>query len=189
MIGRRGFLLSSALLLAERAAAAESLYAIDPRFGSIEFTVNHMGLFTSRGWFRRFSAMIALDPARPARTRISAEVDANSLDMRWQEAATMLRSPDFFDVARFPRIGFRSTDVSVLAPDRYAVRGVLDLRGVSRPLTLSATLLERQAEQGTADFDVKGKLSRSAFGMVADHLLIADEVRIAIRARIRLASS
>ena len=188
MIARRSLLpsLAALLLMAQPAKATDLIYSIDPRSGSIEFSVSHMGLFRSHGWFRHFEATLLLDPAHPDHAYVSADADAGSLDMPWQEAATMLRSPQFFDVARFPHIRFRSSAVSVLAPDRYLVRGALEMHGVRRPLTLAATLLARHDVQGTADFAVKGMLSRSAFGMVSDHLLIADEVQIAIRTRIRL---
>ncbi|HET6806948.1 MAG TPA: YceI family protein [Frateuria sp.] len=188
MISRRSLLPSLAtLLLATRpSSAADSLYVIDPRYGSIEFSVSHMGLFTSHGWFRHFEATLLVNPDRPDHTYVAADADVDSLDMPWHEASAMLRSPDFLDAARFPRIRFRSTGVSQTVPDHYLVRGTLEMRGVQRPLTLAATLLARQAEQGTADFAVSGTLQRSAFGMFADHLLISDEVRIAILARIRL---
>jgi len=188
VIARRSLLpsLAALLLMAQPAKATDLIYSIDPRYGSIEFSVSHMGLFRSHGWFRHFEATLLLDPAHPDHAYVSADADAGSLDMPWQEAATMLRSPQFFDVARFPHIRFRSSAVSVVGPERYLVRGTLEMRGIRQKLTLAATLLERHDAQGTADFAVKGMLSRSAFGMVTDHLLIADEVQIAIRARIRL---
>lgn len=188
MISRRGLLPSlAALLLATRpSSAADSLYVIDPRFGSIEFSVSHMGLFTSHGWFRRFETTLLVNPERPEHTYVAADADVDSLDMPWHEAVAMLRSPDFLDAARFPRIRFRSNRVSQTTQASYLVHGTLEMRGIQRPLTLAATLLARQAEQGTADFTVSGTLRRSAFGMFADHLLISDEVQIAILARLRL---
>jgi polyisoprenoid-binding protein YceI len=176
----------AAFLMMAAPARPEALHEIDPHYGSIGFSVSHLGLFTSHGWFDRFDARLVIDQDHPEHTRVVVEVDAGSVGMGWPDAASMLRSADFFDVARYPKISFRSTHVAVEGPDRYLVRGMLELRGVARPLLLRARLLARQAEQGTADFAVEGVLDRSAFGMTADHVLIADEVRLAIRARIRL---
>ncbi len=75
----------------------------------------------------------------------------------------------------------------MLTPTRFLVPGLLAMRGVERPLTLQAALLSREAAGGVADFELKGTLRRSAFGMSAEHLLISDQVALAIRARIRLA--
>ena len=73
-------------------ARAESLYTIDQRFGSIEFTVGHLGLFTSHGRFTKFDATLTIDPVHPERTRIVVEVNAVSVDMPWQDGVAMLRS-------------------------------------------------------------------------------------------------
>lgn len=80
------------------------LFSIDQRFGSIGFSVDHLGLFSSQGRFDRFTCRLDLDPAHPERTRLQISIDAGSLDMPWGQATDMLRAPDFFDVARYPVI-------------------------------------------------------------------------------------
>ena len=52
----------------------------------------------------------------------------------------MLRSADFFDVARYPELRFHSTSVTALAADHYVVNGMLELRGVTQQLVLDARL-------------------------------------------------
>lgn len=182
----------AALLLAAAPVHAQLRYAIDPRFGSITFTVHHLGLFKSEGQFDRFDADLEIDPAHPERTRIAVDVAAASVDMAWQDAAAMLRSPEFFDADRHPHIRFTSTDISETSPGKFAVHGTLEMRGVAAPLELTATLVRRDADPqrgGTsADFVVSGELSRTAWGMVAERVFISDKVDIAIRARIRLAT-
>ena len=82
------------------------LCSLDERFGAIAFSVSHLGLFSSRGEFRRLDARLALDASHPERTRISVVVDTP-----WQEAAEMLRGPGFLDVQRHPdsaRCGVRA---------------------------------------------------------------------------------
>jgi polyisoprenoid-binding protein YceI len=185
----RGALLA-ALLLAAAPARAQSHYAIDPRFGSITFTVADLGMFHSEGRFGQFDAELAIDPAHLERTQISVDVAAGSVEMAWQDAAKMLRSPEFFDVVQHPHIRFASTGVEQVGPQTYRVRGQIEIRGVTQPLSLTATLLDRRADQErggeSADFVVSGKLSRAAFGMVAERLFISDNVDISIHARIRL---
>ena len=184
---RRLLLGAPGLLLARHAACSEAQYQLDQRFSIIQFSVKNLGLFSSQGSFRRFSATLAIDEARPDRTRIAVNVDANSLDMPWQEAANMLRSTEFFDVQRYPNVRFTSTSVVAAAPNDYRVSGVLELRGVRQPIVLDATLKNRSTD--VADFVVKGSLRRSAFGMVAERLFIADDVNILILARIRITAA
>ena len=183
---------AAALLLACVPAHAQSHYTIDPRFGSITFTVADFGLFTSRGRFDRFDADLEIDPAHLERTQIAVDVAAGSVDMPWQDATAMLRSPDFFDVGHHPHIRFTSTGVVPLGTDTYAVHGRLEIRGVTRPMSLTARLIDRKPDPASgaesADFMVSGNLNRSDFGMVADPMVISDKVSISIHARIRLAA-
>jgi polyisoprenoid-binding protein YceI len=179
----------AALLLAVGPASAAEKYSIDPRFGSIEFSVEHMGLFASHGWFRKFDARLTIDPAHPEHTQLTVEVDANSIDTPWSESAAMLRSPAFFDAARFPTIRYLSSDVVALGAGRYRVEGMLQMRGMTRPLILTARLLAKGRAGDSAEFIVDGMLNRTDFGMVEDRMLISDTVDIVIRARIALAAT
>lgn len=184
-------LLPLAGLFASVPADAGLKYAIDTRTGSIDFAVGHLGLFTSHGQFRHFDAALIIDQAHPDQTQIDVAVDAASVDMPWQEGADMLRSAAFFDVVHHPDLHFRSTSVAALAPDRYVVSGLLEIRGVTQPIILEARLTGRENDAGgapvSADFVVSGRLSRAAFGMVSEQTFISDTVVITIHARVALA--
>ncbi len=171
-------------------ARAQRLYSIDQRYGGIEFTVGHMGLFTSHGMFDRFMGRLIIDPQHPEHTQIDVKVEAGSVSMPWDEGAAMLRSSDFFDAMRYPEIRFESTAVEAFGPDHYRILGQLRIRGVTHAQTLDALLVDRHldAARGSdvADFVVSGELKRSAFGMMADRVFISDTVGIRIHARIVL---
>jgi polyisoprenoid-binding protein YceI len=180
-------LVTAALLTAAPAGAAET-YAIDQRFGEIGFRVRHLGLFGSEGQFGRWQGELAIDEAHPERTRIAVTIETGSAEMTWREALAMLRSPAYFDVAQYPEAHFASTAVTPAGPDRYVIRGTLQLRGIVRPITLDARLLDRthKGEADIADFIVTGTLARSDFGMTADRPFVSDRVGLEIHARIRL---
>ena len=171
-------------------ARAQRLYGIDQHYGGIEFTVGHLGLFTSHGMFDRFIGRLIIDPQHPEHTQIDVKVEAGSVSMPWEEGAAMLRSADFFDALHYPEIRFESASVESLGRDHYRILGQLRIRGVSHAQTLDAMLLDRHldAARGSdvADFVVSGELKRSAFGMVADPVFISDTVAIRIHARIAL---
>ena len=140
--------------------------------------------------FDRFMGRLIIDPLRPDHTRIDVDVEAASVTMPWDQGAAMLRSAEFFDVSRYPEISFESTGVEALGPDHYRVLGQLQIRGVTHAMALDAVLVDRHLdparESDVADFVVRGKLKRSAFGMVADPVFISDTVDIRIHARIVL---
>lgn len=178
------------LLPAGAPAQAQMHYTIDARFGSITFAVRHMGLFSSEGQFRTFDAALVIDPAHVERTRIDVEVAANSVTMDWPDGAAKLKSADFFNADRYPRIRFVSSGVTPQSSGVFEVKGHLTMRGVTHPLSLTATLIATHEGKGgvpdTADFVVTGQLSRAAYGMMADRFFISDTVELTIRARVRL---
>ena len=171
------------------ARAGES-YAIDQNFADIGFKVHHLGLFSSAGTFRRFTGRITIDEAHPENTRVAVVIATASVAMNWQDAAAMLRSAPYFDVARYPDARFTSTRVIPHGPNRYDVEGLLELRGVTQPVVLHAALVDQRpsdvAGQQIADFVVTGRLRRSLFGMTADPTFVSDRVDLRIDARVRL---
>jgi len=179
-----------ALLGLGRQAAADNTYALDQRFGSIEFSVDNAGLFTAEGQFKRFRSDLTLDETHPERTTITVDVEAGSVDMFWPEGVSMLRSPDYFDVLKFPDVRFKSSKVEAVTPDHYIIRGALEIRRIEKPFVLDARLVDRHVDSVSkkeiADFVVSGVLKRSDFGMVADQGLVSDTVTLKITAHILL---
>jgi polyisoprenoid-binding protein YceI len=181
----------SAVLLAMCLGTSHAAtYTLDQHDARIDFSVRNLRMFSSSGDFQRFRTNLELDSTHPERTTINVDVDAASVAMGWQNGAEMLRSPDFFDVKRFPVIHFASTEVKAEGSDHFTVLGRLQIRSVSQPLVLDVRLLGRHPDPRlgaeVADFIATGSLQRSAFGMTADRLLISDKVDITIHARIAL---
>jgi len=172
------------------ARGQSATYELDQRYGSIAFSVSHLGLFSSHGEFRRFAGSLAIDPAAPEHTSIDMHIDATSIDTPWDEALQMLRSPDYFDIAHHPNIQFLSESVSVAGPGRYVVHGNLRIRDVTQPVALEARLVDRHVDAKThadiAEFVIGGDVRRSSFGMEANQDFVSDAVHIEIRARLRL---
>jgi polyisoprenoid-binding protein YceI len=174
-------------------AQADGTYALDQRFGSIQFSVDNVGLFTSEGQFKRFQSSLTIDEAHPERTRISVDVEAGSVDMPWEDGTAMLRSPEYFDVLHFPDVRFKSSAVEAVGPDYYVIRGALEIRRITQPCVLEARMIARHMDAArrieVADFVVTGVLKRSDFGMVADQNFVSDTVRLKITAHLQLTPS
>lgn len=165
-------------------------YTLDQHDAQIDFSVRNLRMFSSSGDFQRFRTSVELDGAHPERSTINVDVDATSVYMAWRDGTEMLRSPDFFDVKRFPVIHFSSTQVKPEGGDHFTVLGRLQIRSVAQPLVLDVRLLGRHSDPhlgvDVADFVATGSLQRSAFGMASDRMLISDQVNITIHARIAL---
>ena len=111
-------------------------YQIDPKHSAARFKVRHMMIANVGGEFNNVSGTIDFDPAKPDQSRIEASIDANSLHLGDPQRDAHVKGADFFDVAQFPAITFRSNKV-VAAGSGYKVTGDLTLRGVTKPVTLN----------------------------------------------------
>ena len=175
----------AAWLVSASVASAESLYRIDQRYGRIAFSVSTLGLFTTQGAFPRFEGELLLDTAYPERSHIDVIIDVTAIEMPLADQADLLRSAAYFDTATYPAGRFVSTSIETITPMHYLIHGLLQVRGRSQPQDLDAVLrdrhrdLERKIE--VADFVVTGAMRRSAFGMVADRVMISDTVGLDIR--------
>ncbi|MGH7046823.1 MAG: YceI family protein [Stellaceae bacterium] len=164
-------------------------YQIDQRHGSIGFSVRQLGIFTVDGRFTRFTGRLAIDQDHPTETRIDVTIEAGSASMAWSEAVAMLRSPDYFDVARYPAIHFVSRSVSEVANGHFVINGVLTIRGSAHPQSLDATLVDERTLPGgahIADFSITGEVQRFAYGMVANRDFVGDIVHLTIAVRLTL---
>ena len=122
------------------AAAATESYKFEPSSSSIGFSV-HQFLGTTRGKFTNFSGTIQLDRERPENSSVAAQIDVRSIDTRINKRDDHLRSAEFFNVEKFPRIAFKSRSVKRTGPQSGDIRGDLTIHGVTKPITLHVKLL------------------------------------------------
>jgi polyisoprenoid-binding protein YceI len=112
---------------------------IDPTHSAIGFSVRHMVVSKTRGRFNKWSGQLRFDAENPAASSVEVNIDPASLDTGDAQRDTHLRSPDFFDVEKYPSAAFQSTNVEVAGADRYRVTGNLTVHGVTRPVVLFVT--------------------------------------------------
>jgi len=171
-------------------AAAASLYRIDQRYGTIEFSVGILGMFDVQGSFPRFEGELLLDTAHPEQSHINVAIDANTVDMPLSDQVDLLRSAAYFDAAHYPTEHFVSTSIQALTPSHYLIHGTLQIRGIVQPQDIDAVLEDRHVDTTrgieSADFVVTGRIRRSAFGMVADRIMVSDIVHLRIRIRLEV---
>ena len=128
-------LVAGALLHGTLARAQHVAYAIDPQHSQVDFGIKHMAISTVHGRFAIKDGTVDLDPANVTGSAVMATIDVSSVDTGEAQRDSHLRSPDFFDTAKFPTATFKSTKVTRTS-DGYDVIGDLSLHGVTKPVTL-----------------------------------------------------
>jgi polyisoprenoid-binding protein YceI len=145
-----------ALTTSARAADPVSTWEIDPTHSSAEFSIRHMMVSNVKGHFGKMTGEVTLDEKDPTKSSVNVEIDASTIDTREPKRDAHLKSPDFFDVAKYPKITFKSTKVEKAGKGKLKVIGDLTMRGVTKPVTLAV-------EGPTAEVkDIMGGLSRGA---------------------------
>ncbi|ATW50767.1 YceI family protein [Streptomyces peucetius] len=162
-------------------------YTIDPAHSSIGFTVRHAMVTNVRGSFGEHEGTLQLDGAYPSRSTASIDVAMASIDTGIADRDGHLRSGDFFDVERFPKMTFRSTGAEQLGGDRYRIIGDLTIKDVTRPLAIdlefqgSATDVYGNERVG---FEGGTEILRSDWGLTwnaaleAGGVMVSDKVKL-----------
>jgi len=129
-----------AIFALSSAAWANETYKFDSSGSAIGFTV-HQFLGTTHGKFTRFSGRIDVDREHPENSSVTAQIDVRSIDTHIKKRDDHLRSPEFFNVEKFPQMTFRSRSVKRTGPQSGDILGDLTMHGVTRPITLHVKLL------------------------------------------------
>jgi Uncharacterized conserved protein len=179
------------LALPLTAAAAPETYTLDPYHTYPNFTIEHLGFSMIYGRFDKSSGKFILDKAaKTASLEMMVETASinaadNEKGNRQRSRDDHLRSPDFFNVAEYPRMTYKSTSVKFNGDNPAAVEGNLTLLGVTKPLALHVDrwkcgpnpFSKKEMCGGTAS----GTLKRSDFGMKFGlPVAVGDEVKLLI---------
>jgi polyisoprenoid-binding protein YceI len=141
-------------------------WEVDPAHSTLEFRVRHAGVARVRGVFHRFEG--ALEVAPDGTVSAGGWVDAASLDTRLDARDEHLRSADFFDVSRHPRLTFEATAVGLSPGGGIAVRGELTIRGTTRTIDLHGEVVGAGRDDEGAErvgLELSGALDRRDFGL------------------------
>lgn len=165
-------------------------WRIDPAHTQVEFKAKHMMITTVRGRFSEVSGWVEADEANPENSRVEVEIDASSIDTRVGDRDTHLRSEDFLDVERHPKITFRSKRIEgahAQEGDEFRVVGDLTIRGETREVVLDA----RYEGRGTdpwggerAGFGATTRIDRRDWGLTWNQaletggILVSNEIDI-----------
>jgi polyisoprenoid-binding protein YceI len=170
-----------------------SKWELDPENSSVEFVCKHV--FTNvRGMFHKPSGTVLLDEATPANSKVTATIDVNTISTGVEERDTHLKSPDFFDAAKYPKITFVSTGFTRSSATAYAVTGELTMHGVTKPVTLAVTAPPAFNHAGgiRRGIEATTSVNRKDFGLRWDFpgegagVVVGDNIKMTIDAELVL---
>lgn len=169
------------------AQTATETFVVDRNHSSATFKVRHM-MANVVGQFRDFTADVNIDRAEPAKSSVEFTIQATSIDTGNANRDNHLRSADFFDVAKFPTITFKSTSVTAKSKTQFDVTGDLTMHGVTKRVTLPVTFLGfgKTAKGEKAGFEIETTIDRKDYGVVWNRtldeggVLLGDDVKVSI---------
>jgi polyisoprenoid-binding protein YceI len=170
--------------------AQSDAWDLDTAHSSAQFTVRHMMVANVRGDFGKVSGKVYFDGKDFSKARIEVVIEAASINTRNEARDKELMSPNFFDVAQYPKIEFKSKKVEQVQEGRLRVTGDLTMHGVTREVVLDVEgpTPEVKDQRGAAHIGASAttKINRKDFNILWNRTLdgggvvVADEVLIAI---------
>jgi polyisoprenoid-binding protein YceI len=155
----------------------------DDAHSQVQFTVTHLGIADVTGTFNDFDAKITNSKADFSDATFEFTAKVGSIDTRVEMRDNHLKSADFFAVAKYPTIDFKSTAVKKAGKNKYKVTGDLTIHGITKKLTLDLTYRgSAMNKKETTGFQVTGTIKRSDFelGNGFPAPMISNEVKIKV---------
>jgi polyisoprenoid-binding protein YceI len=166
-------------------------YKLDPSHTRFEFRIKHLMIATVTGHFKKFEGTGTFDPKTKKIGEISVAIDPDSIDTNEPDRDKDLRSPNFFDVAKFKDMSFKSSIIEYKNNVPAKIVGSITMHGVTKPLTLDivdwgGTVVDPWGNEKLA-FEAEGKLDRTDFDLKwnkplskAAGVMVGNEVKLKI---------
>jgi len=164
---------------------AQDSWVEDPAHSKLGFTVTHLGIADVPGYFGDYDVTIEASEEDFSDAKIELTVQTASIDTRVQKRNNHLKSPDFFNVEKYPTMTFTSTDIKEVGDDKYELTGDLTLHGITKAVTVTMLYrgnIQNDMTQGNlkAGIQITGTIDRSEFDLGGDFPppMISNDVRI-----------
>jgi polyisoprenoid-binding protein YceI len=171
--------------------ALGATWEIDSGHSSANFSVKHMMVANVKGEFSKVTGSVNVDEKDITKSTVTATIDASTIDTRSEQRDGHLKSPDFFDVAKFPTITFKSKRVEKAGEGKLKVTGDLTMRGVTKEVVLDVDAALKESKHPFNGSTVTGmsattKVNRKDFGLnwnkalETGGMLVGDEVNVGL---------
>ncbi|MDR3386308.1 MAG: YceI family protein [Rudaea sp.] len=181
----RRILLSSLLAAASLPAlAATQKYDIDPGHTQVRFTWNHFGFSNPSATLEQIKGELNLDAADLAKSSVSVTLPLAGLHTGVEKLDEHLKTPDFFDAAKYPDITFKSTKVEKTGAESLRITGDLSVHGVTKPVSFDAKVNKigenPMMKSQSAGFEADVTIKRSEFGVDKYVPNVSDDIHVHI---------
>ena len=170
--------------VAATAFAAADTYKIDPSHTYPSFEADHMGLSVWRGKYTKTSGTVTLDRASKTGS-LDILIDAASIDFGLEAMNAHAKKDDFFDVAKFPNVTYKSKSITYTGDTPTSITGELTLHGVTKPVTLTLNkfkcIMHPMLKKEVCGADATATFNRGDFGITKGLPMFSPEVKLAIQ--------
>ncbi len=169
--------------------ASAATYDADVSHSMVGFSVKHLMISTVRGNFGDFAGSLVTPEGKEdfTKAKVDFTVKAASINTNNAKRDEHLRSPEFFDTAKFADAKFVSTKIAASGKDKYKLTGDLTIHGVTKPVTFDATFTGKNKDPWGNDkiaFVASTQINRKDFGLTWNKALetggvvVGDEVKM-----------
>jgi polyisoprenoid-binding protein YceI len=178
------FIISSFMLFAQSAK-----WNYDASHGKIGFSVSHFGISETEGKFTKFDGQVISGKPDFSDAQIQINIAVNSINTEDEKRDAHLKSPDFFDAAKYPDITFKSKSLKPAGKNKYKLTGDFTMHGVTKEVTLDVVYRGTVVDpfkNTKAGFHLAGSIDRTVFGLTwngklaAGGLLVGNDVKLDI---------
>lgn len=164
-----------------------STYKIDPMHSEIMFKVKHMMITNVTGKFSSFDATMTTSGDDFSGASIQFEADIDSIDTGNGQRDGHLKSDDFFNAEKFPKLSFTSTGFTKISDDEYKLKGDITIRDITKEIELDVDYGGTMTDfygQEKSGFELTGKINRKDFDLKwsavteAGGVVVADEIKL-----------
>jgi polyisoprenoid-binding protein YceI len=166
-------------------------WVIDPDHTIALFSIRHLMIANVKGHFSKITGTLHFDPSDITSSSVEVTIDAASICTGIKKRDDHLRSPDFFDVDKYPEIIFKSSKVEITGSNRCKVHGLLTIHGVTRPLILDVEHfgpVKSPFGATSKGFTVTAMVNREDYGLIwnvpmeGSGVLIGKDAKITLEA-------
>jgi polyisoprenoid-binding protein YceI len=191
-VSRTCFLFSAGLVFFASPAlhAQQTSWRIDSNHSAAHFSVRHMMISTVRGEFTGIAGTVIYDPKDPAHDSVEVTIDCTTVNTGVAKRDAQLKGPDFFDVARYPQMKFKSIRVEVAGAGKLKITGELTINSTTKPIVLdvdgpSPSIRDPRGNEKIG-LSASTGVSRKEFGITWNEVMesggiaVADEVAMSL---------
>jgi polyisoprenoid-binding protein YceI len=162
-------------------------WVIDPSHSEINFKVKHLVISSVTGGFDKFDATVFTNGEDFKDAQIQFTADVNSINTNQPDRDNHLKSPDFFDAAKFPELNFVSKNLKKKDDSKFVLTGDLTIRGTTKTVELEGEfggIVKDPYGNIKAGFELIGKINRKEFGLQwnalteAGGMVVSDEIKL-----------